>query len=216
MVSQSKDCHDSMINAQTVPYRRSDKGVEENSEHARSVLPSSLFVCPDSPVSAQRCQLWEKPVTERPWCISSPLLTSPSQYVPSQRCSQTDCKNIGKCVFFEPEYRLTVEGVKLSGQGAQSTMANQRLVFPIKAFCFWMPVLDVPILTCFLSVSSTKCGSIFLMMVSVWWGRHVIKQPITWVTVQWGACDPSPEHQDIQGRAFLCLLMSRKEQLLSE
>lgn len=75
---------------------------------------------------------------------------------------------------------------------------------------FWMYLFS------HVSVSSTKHGSIFPMMVSVWWQRHVINQPVTQVTVQWGPWDPSPEHQDIRERAFPCLLMSEKEPLLSE
>jgi len=50
--------------------------------------------------------------------------------MPSLRHSQTYYRTIKKCLLFEPEYALTLEAMKLSGQGEESALGNHGLVFP--------------------------------------------------------------------------------------
>lgn len=140
-----------MINAQTVSYRRLDKGVEEESEHARSVLPFSLFSSVLFHTSPHHCASCERNLEQRDRGVHPPCcwdcLLNLCSLRGAPKLSAEPSENV---------FSLSLSMVLLwrvwnsQAKGHSQLWQNRNLffLFPIKALCFWMPVLDVPVLAC--------------------------------------------------------------------
>lgn len=113
-LDRAKSAKTTMINAQTVPYRRPNKEAKEESKCAGWLPAFSCFLSVLLHPSPRQCPSSERNLEQIQYGVHPPL---PIDDIAFLICASSETllnivQNHFKMPFFEPEYALTLEGVK--------------------------------------------------------------------------------------------------------